>query len=169
MGGLLETRLDLVCGASKDGGLRLASRYLDRHPRYAHASCLGDTVSTHTLLHQDLELSVLQPTRVGPTQTRIVPIKIAQKKPIYNRLLNYSLKLRSDDGRVVSFNGATNIRIRMPWTDPNVQSSGIKASYFFGTSIPTAFLVGPPKKPSPGASYPPILALRAFRHSFSVP
>ena len=123
--------------------------------------------SPHVLLHQGLEFSVLQPTRVGPTQTRVVPIKVVQKKKaFFGWLLNYTLTLHSEGSRIIRMNGGMLIKQRPPWTNPDVQSSGIKASYFFGTSMPTAFLVGPPKEPSGSISYPPILALRKSRISF---
>ncbi|KAI0713279.1 hypothetical protein C8Q76DRAFT_621267 [Earliella scabrosa] len=105
-----------------------------------------------------LELSLLQETRIAPTQTRIVPIKVAQTKPISVPQLEFTLMLRSGD-RLAEIRVALPVQSYAQWTAGEVPPAGIKASYFFGTSMPTAFLVTPPKEPHGGSPPPPVLAL----------
>lgn len=45
------------------------------------------------------------------------------------------------------------------WSADNMPDGGIKATFFYGGSMPTAFLVVPPKEPH-DVPLPPILALR---------
>ena len=102
---------------------------------------------------------MLQETRIAPMQTRIVPIKVAQTKPISVPHLEFTLMLRSGD-RLAEIRVALPVQSHAQWTAGEVPPAGIKASYFFGTSMPTAFLVTPPKEPHGGAAPPPVLALR---------
>lgn len=110
---------------------------------------------------QTIELSLVQETNIAPTQTRIVPIKFTQTQPFPESLqqLEFSLELRSGDA-LAEILVTVPIEHHASWTSDEVPPAGIKASYFFGTSTPTAFLVKPPKEVHDGTPTPPILALR---------
>ncbi|KAI0807549.1 hypothetical protein C8Q74DRAFT_1363040 [Fomes fomentarius] len=117
-------------------------------------------VSPAAIVSRTIELSLVQETSIAPTQTRIVPIKFTQTQPVPESLqqLEFSLKLRSGDA-VADILVTVPIEHHESWTSDEVPPAGIKASYFFGTSIPTAFLVKPPKEVHDGTPTPPILAL----------
>ena len=111
---------------------------------------------------QSILLSLASSVRIAPTQTRIVPVKITQLKPLSASELTFTLTLQSA-AVLTPIHVKIPVRQHMAWTLPEVQASGIKASYFFATSMPTAFLAAPPtEEPNDDAEHPPILALRTL-------
>ncbi|KAI0747842.1 hypothetical protein C8Q80DRAFT_1219255 [Daedaleopsis nitida] len=115
-------------------------------------------IRTSAVISDYVELSLVQETRIAPTQTRIVPFRLTQTKPVSAEKIEFTLKLRSGDM-------TSEILVTIPvqhqaqWTSTEVPSAGIKASYFFSTSMPTLFVVSPPKDPNGDTPSPPILAL----------
>ena len=72
------------------------------------------------------------------------------------------MRHESGNGTLSVLNVSIPIRHHETWTSSEVREEGLKASYFFATSMPTAFLVAPPEEPRPEVSNPPILALRRW-------
>ncbi|KAI0646781.1 hypothetical protein C8Q79DRAFT_907130 [Trametes meyenii] len=114
------------------------------------------TVKDITPAHELLGL--LRETRIAPCQRRIVPIKLTQTQPIDIDELQFTLTIVSPES-LTSVDVAIPVRNRAHWSLADGESDSIKASYFFATSAPTAFVVAPPNKPNAGAILPPILAL----------
>jgi pimeloyl-ACP methyl ester carboxylesterase len=103
-----------------------------------------------------VSLHLLQETRIAPTQTRIVPIRIIQAKPLAaeNLLLNVTVTWGIFSATVMV---SLPIRHLSGWTPTNFKP--IKASHFFAESMPTSFVVLPPIEKNDGKPCPPILAL----------
>ena len=82
---------------------------------------------------QNIELSLLRPTRIGPTQTRVVPIRIAQKRPVLAHMLEVTLQLRPESGKgtLSLLDVSILIRHHETWTSSDVREEGLKAAYFF--------------------------------------
>ncbi|KAI0710381.1 hypothetical protein C8T65DRAFT_708227 [Cerioporus squamosus] len=112
-------------------------------------------------LSEGIELALLQETRIASTQTRIVPFKLTQSKAISSDRLDFTVQLQSDDSKSTEeIHVSIPIKQRARWTSTDAKTStALKASYLFGTSMPTAFLVVPPVEPNNGSFVPPILAL----------
>ncbi|KAI0371785.1 hypothetical protein BV20DRAFT_1066969 [Pilatotrama ljubarskyi] len=106
-----------------------------------------------------VQLEVVQPSRLAPSQTRIVPLKLTQTQRV--DIENFNLTLTLSSGNVTAtINVAVPIWNRELWTGADEQGRAYaKATYFFGTSTPTAFLAAPPNSPNDGPPRPPILAL----------
>ncbi|KAM5531823.1 hypothetical protein V8D89_014522 [Ganoderma adspersum] len=106
---------------------------------------------------ENLTVSLLEKSRIAPTQTRVIPVILAQTGPVYLDELEIILTLKSGDSE-------SEVYVTIPlahhpqWSSESVPASGIKATFFYGTSMPAAFLVAPPKEP-PAVPLPPILAL----------
>ncbi|KAI0057117.1 hypothetical protein BV25DRAFT_1974045 [Artomyces pyxidatus] len=105
-----------------------------------------------------LSLSLLRRMRFAPGQTRILPIELTQSQPFFGESLLIELTLRSGETtRILPV--TINLVHRKAWSKSEV--SAIRASYFYGSSIPSHFLVLPPKEPNAKRLLPrpPILAL----------
>ncbi|OSD02781.1 hypothetical protein PYCCODRAFT_1495213 [Trametes coccinea BRFM310] len=118
------------------------------------------TVQNISAASEFQELDILQETRIAPTQTRIVPIKLTQSLPVTAEALKFTLTIVSDE-TTSRLDVALQVKHRAHWGEV-VESSagaGIKGSYFWGGSTPTAFLATAPYRPNVGQPRPPILAL----------
>ncbi|KAI9056689.1 hypothetical protein FKP32DRAFT_1682226 [Trametes sanguinea] len=117
-------------------------------------------VSVASELRESLRLDLLQQTRIAPTQTRILPIKLTQSHPIAAEALRLTLIVVSDEA-TSSLDVTLHVTHRAHWGESIGTSAGegIKASYFWGGTIPTAFLATAPYGPNVGQPKPPILAL----------
>ncbi|KAF5373151.1 hypothetical protein D9758_001792 [Tetrapyrgos nigripes] len=100
-------------------------------------------------------LTLVRNTRLAPTQTRVVPLRIVQLKPFYGSQLNFKLSLVSTT--TLDLDITLNFRQLSRWTSSTF--SPIQGTYFYASSMPTAFLAIAPKYPYQDASQPPILAL----------
>ncbi|CCM03831.1 uncharacterized protein FIBRA_05980 [Fibroporia radiculosa] len=106
----------------------------------------------------DVNVSIVDEIRVAPMQTRIIPIRFSQSVPFYEKELRLALHLVSETASEI-------LQVVLPvnqhkhWADSELSTDGIKATYFFATSMPTAFLVKPPEKENEGTPRPPVLAL----------
>ncbi|TBU28927.1 hypothetical protein BD311DRAFT_757466 [Dichomitus squalens] len=115
----------------------------------------GASVSAN--LAEIFEVSLLQKARIAPTQTRIIPITLTQRAPLRHDSIELTLTVESQDA-------VSEVRIAIPvehyaqWSADDVPAAGIKASFFYGTSMPASFIVIPPREPT-NAPPPPILAL----------
>ncbi|KAH7909149.1 hypothetical protein BJ138DRAFT_1090031 [Hygrophoropsis aurantiaca] len=115
-----------------------------------------------------VKLSLPNEITLAPSQTRIVPISLTQTGPLSPTVTELPVELlvlRETDGTLKS-DKTIPIRIVMKlkhtpqWT--STEYTPIKASYMFSQSIPTAFLVLPPKEQNGEdnqAARAPILAL----------
>ncbi|ESK87531.1 transmembrane protein [Moniliophthora roreri MCA 2997] len=103
-----------------------------------------------------LSLALVKPTRIAPTQTRIVPIRISQTRPFTATNLHLALTLTSASTNRV-------VLITVPVTQlPQWSSSApltIKGTYFYASSIATVFTAKPPKFEDLEIPHAPILAL----------
>ncbi|OBZ75861.1 hypothetical protein A0H81_04588 [Grifola frondosa] len=106
-----------------------------------------------------VQLSFIRETRIAPTQTRIIPIRITQNAPFHGTELQFEIQLVSDsESSLVTIPVSIHVVHHSQWSPSSSPAAGIKASYFFSSSMPTAFLVTPPEELADGPR-PPILAL----------
>ncbi|KAH9857796.1 hypothetical protein C2E23DRAFT_719844 [Lenzites betulinus] len=118
----------------------------------------------------DIELDVVQQTRLAPGQHRIIPIKLTQTRPVGVEQLKFTLEVSS--AKITSsVEIVIPVQNRVHWTTIKDEPYSIKATYFFAASTPTAFIVAPPDEPNAGLPQPPILALHGagvdiFAHDF---
>ncbi|KAI1790745.1 hypothetical protein LXA43DRAFT_973466 [Ganoderma leucocontextum] len=113
------------------------------------------TVSTN--VSENLAVSLLQKTRIAPTQTRVIPVVFGQTGPFYSDELEVMLTVESggSEGEVYV---TIPVQQHTQWSADNIPAGGIKATFFYGSSMPAAFLVVPPEEPR-DVPLPPILAL----------
>lgn len=106
-----------------------------------------------------LSLKLQLEISIAPSQTRIVPLLISQNMPFYGLELKVEITMISAEGatRIVPISLPVNQLNR--WTASAYKP--IIATYFYSSSMPTAFVVVPPILHNSGTSQPPILALRA--------
>lgn len=107
-----------------------------------------------------MSIDLLHEVRLAPTQTRTIPLRIAQSSPIKvtEKALDIIVTVVSE-GSSVNLNVVLPLQYHSLWTPETFKP--IKASYLFSHSMPTAFLVLPPmEQRDANASHPPILALR---------
>ncbi|KIM87649.1 hypothetical protein PILCRDRAFT_815224 [Piloderma croceum F 1598] len=102
-------------------------------------------------------LHLLSETRIAPTQTRIVPLRIIQSKQFLAKELRINVTAVSDTFTPTLISLSFPIHHHSKWTSSSFKP--IKASYFFAESMPTPFVVLPPRQPNDGEPRPPILAL----------
>ncbi|KZT20258.1 hypothetical protein NEOLEDRAFT_1165105 [Neolentinus lepideus HHB14362 ss-1] len=103
-----------------------------------------------------MKVSLLRNPRLAPMQTRVVPLKLVQSRPFYGNDIQVAVRFRSNDS-VVTLKVALPIKQQVLWTSETFQP--IKTSYFYMESMPTMFLVIPPKNANDGEPRPPILGL----------
>ncbi|KAI0332093.1 hypothetical protein GY45DRAFT_1321394 [Cubamyces sp. BRFM 1775] len=115
-------------------------------------------VTPSTTLSQYLELELVRETRLAPGQTRIVPIRLTQTRPIDIEQLEFTLDIASDSA-TSSVDVVLPVQNRVQWNAVDGAPLGIKASYLAFGAMPAAFLVTPPEYPNLGSPKPPILAL----------
>ncbi|CDO76522.1 hypothetical protein BN946_scf184750.g2 [Trametes cinnabarina] len=107
-------------------------------------------------LQDSLKLELLHQTRLAPTQTRVIPIKLTQTRPIALEMLRFTLEVVSENA-TTSLDIALPVRQRERWMQPGEPGAGIKASYFWGGAVPTAFLVTAPQAINVGHPKPPMV------------
>ncbi|CAL1703964.1 unnamed protein product [Somion occarium] len=115
-------------------------------------TALHDTSSLH-----DYQVLPLRPSRLAPTQTRIIPLRFTQKKPLCASELHLELSATSHTGVSLTIHVTLHVKQQTQWN--STRSSPIKATYFFAGSMPTGFLVTPPKEQKNGQLRTPLLAL----------
>ncbi|KAG6832731.1 hypothetical protein H0H92_012303 [Tricholoma furcatifolium] len=104
-----------------------------------------------------IKLSAKRDTIIAPTQTRIVPFSIAQIDKFELSTLDVSLEVTSPEGGHETVDIKIPVKHRHRWNQTSYER--IKATYFYGLDMPTAFLVVPPIHHTSGKTFPPILAL----------
>uniref|UniRef100_A0A8H8CMV3 Peptidase S9 prolyl oligopeptidase catalytic domain-containing protein n=1 Tax=Psilocybe cubensis TaxID=181762 RepID=A0A8H8CMV3_PSICU len=115
------------------------------------------TVNGLEMGHQipGLSLVVQDGFTIAPSQTRVVPVIIKQTLPFYGDSLEFTLLLTSD-------RASKNLSVSIPLVHHDMKTVGsisIKASYFFASSMPTAFIAISPPSRSTIKKAPPIMAL----------
>jgi hypothetical protein len=96
---------------------------------------------------------------IAPGQARVVPLRITQSRPLKNiSRIEVELALKNADAGVI--NRCVYLEIRQQRLSGDVVP--FVASYFFASSMPTAFVVKRPFEPTPENEHPwaPVLALR---------
>lgn len=109
-----------------------------------------------------LNINLLKNITIAPTQARIVPLSIDQLLPFGGADIPILLHLVSRENNTKTLYTRISVRQLPHWSPSEVPADGIKATYFYGTTMPTTFLVKPPDEPNEGPPKPPILALRMF-------
>ncbi|KAH9951491.1 hypothetical protein B0H21DRAFT_818527 [Amylocystis lapponica] len=128
-------------------GLRSVSGWWD-----VHNLTLAEGLSEH------IGIELVRSVRLAPTQTRIVPVRLTQGGPFHGTEIRFNLHLVSGTSKAI-------IPITLPithhpqWSASSFPSGGIKTSYFYASSIPTAFLVIPPEEQNIDEPRPAVLAL----------
>lgn len=100
-------------------------------------------------------------TRLAPTQARIIPLHVLQIRPYHQPELHFRIALESSSSSAL-LDIVLPIKHHSQWTANSSPPDGITASYFFASSMPTAFLVVPPIETNSGEPRPPVLTLREF-------
>ena len=138
----------------------------DRH-QHVYQPVRGENTSfTRTsilllTLPKNIELALFQETRIAPSQTRIIPFKLTQPNAVEFDRLEFTLQLQSSDSASTEeIHVSVPVKQHARWTSSEATFTALKATYFFGTSMPTAFLAVPPAESPNGTFVPPILALR---------
>ncbi|KZT74257.1 hypothetical protein DAEQUDRAFT_702566 [Daedalea quercina L-15889] len=118
----------------------------------------GVSLGTRELIDR-LNITLLQNITLAPTQTRIVPLKLVQLLPFGGLEIPISLHLTSQENKKEILQTSVTVRQHPHWSPSEIPAAGIQATYFYGTSTPTAFMVTPPEDPNEGRPKPPVLAL----------
>ena len=122
---------------------------------------LNDKYNVPTQFSQGISLRLLRETRIAPTQTRIIPLRIVQSEPFTAKELHINVQVVSGASiAIISVSLPINHHSR--WTSSSF--TPLKASYFFAESMPTSFVALPPIKHNNDGPRPPILALRWLLH-----
>lgn len=116
-----------------------------------------DVYFLHASSLQSLSLELLQKIHLAPTQTRILPIRITQTKPISQSHIGIQVTAVSS-GSTFVVHATIPIRTLSLWEEDSFQP--VRGTYFFASSMPTAFLAIPPVHPNAERILPPVLALR---------
>lgn len=95
---------------------------------------------------QVLKVKLLQETRLAPTQTRIVPLLISQEGPYSGDEISVSIWATSFSGQQTFLSFSVPVKQLTLWDADHY--SPVTATYFYGTSTPTAFIAIPPKLPN---------------------
>lgn len=105
-----------------------------------------------------IKLSLRRKCRIAPSQMRIVPLHISQSAPFHDSELHVEVTMVSEGmSKVVAFLiPIRNLALR--------NASAIRATYFYGQSMPTAFIAIPPSSLHVEQSHPIFLALRECIH-----
>ncbi|KAJ7470355.1 hypothetical protein FB451DRAFT_1038083 [Mycena latifolia] len=109
---------------------------------------------------EGFRVELLRPTRIAPSQTRIVPLRIIQTAQFSRPRLDIKLTVTSDtDTKSMTVSVVLPLKHLPRWSEKTL--SAIKGSYFYAQEMPTVFSVFPPlldnvedQKPQP-----PILCL----------
>ncbi|KAJ7093157.1 hypothetical protein C8R44DRAFT_399607 [Mycena epipterygia] len=109
---------------------------------------------------EGLSVELLHPTRIAPSQMRIVPLRLVQKGQFTKSKLEMNITLTSDaDAKPLTVSVTLSINHLPRWSEKTL--SAIRGSYFYAQEMPTAFSAFPPlleniehQKPQP-----PILCL----------
>ncbi|KAJ7756820.1 hypothetical protein DFH07DRAFT_473596 [Mycena maculata] len=92
---------------------------------------------------EGFRVELLRPTKIAPSQTRIVPIRIIQTKKYSQPAIAMNLTLASDtDAKPVTVSVKLPLQQLPRWTEKTL--SAIKGTYFYAQEMPTAFSAFPP-------------------------
>ncbi|KAJ6606577.1 hypothetical protein DFH09DRAFT_1242069 [Mycena vulgaris] len=103
-------------------------------------------------------VELLRPTRIAPSQMRIVPLRIVQTDRFSKPRLEMKITLTSDtDAKNLTVSVAVPVKQLPPWSEKTL--SAIKGSYFYAEEMPTVFSAFPPLLENIGKPQPPVLCL----------
>jgi hypothetical protein len=129
------------------------------------------SVLTGTRVRVSLQLDIAQDgvrvelmslTSIAPTQTRLIPLKLTQAQPVGEAKVTFDLVIIGSDGDTLTLPVILNFTRQRHWSTSCSNSLAIKATYFYSSLTPTAFLVKPPLEADEVRRYtrPPVIALR---------
>jgi hypothetical protein len=100
-----------------------------------------------------IKLSLRRGSRIAPSQMRIVPLQISQNAPFHDSELHVEVTMVSEGMSQV-------VAVLIPIRNLSLGNAyPLRATYFYGQSMPTAFIAIPPAL-RVEQSHPIILALR---------
>ncbi|KAG7092176.1 hypothetical protein E1B28_008545 [Marasmius oreades] len=105
------------------------------------------------------ELKLQKPTRLAPSQTRVIPLNISQSKPFTDDAISLELTLSSTNSQSTQIK----LQILLPikqlpqWSVSN--SSLVTGTYFYASHVPTFFVAKSPKFENGRVPRPAVLAL----------
>ena len=102
----------------------------------------------------------MREVRLAPTQTRVIPIVLTQTGEFHDAQLELELVAVSSSSTKTTLHIILPVHQFTTWTAEKFDF--IVATYFHATSMPTGFVVIPPKLPNDGAALPPLLDIRKF-------
>jgi hypothetical protein len=106
-----------------------------------------------------IKLSLRRKIRIAPSQMRIIPLQISQNAPFHDSELHMEVTMVSEGMSKV-------VTVLIPIRNLALRNaSAITATYFYGQSMPTAFIAIPPSLHVEN-SHPIILALRECLTSY---
>ncbi|KAJ7168119.1 hypothetical protein C8R43DRAFT_1060269 [Mycena crocata] len=109
---------------------------------------------------EGLKVELLRPTKIAPSQTRIVPLRIVQTKQFLKPKLELKITLSSEkDDKPLTLSVALSVSNLPRWS--NTTLFAIRGSYFYAQEMPTAFSAFPPllENIENANPQPPILCL----------
>ncbi|KAH8102881.1 hypothetical protein BXZ70DRAFT_1006072 [Cristinia sonorae] len=116
------------------------------------------TVTNATVVSESIHIELLRETRLAPTQTRVIPLRLSQTSASVDTELNIELT-----ATFPSSNDAVQISVTLPVTHHAQWKaetfSVLRSTYFFASSMPTTFLAIPPIFQNKDPILPPVLAL----------
>ncbi|KAK1229074.1 hypothetical protein PQX77_007890 [Marasmius sp. AFHP31] len=150
-----EDTLDVVCdfvgGYAFGDAVGIALRSISGWWNITDIKTLSDS--------DGFALHLQNPTRIAPSQTRVVPMRISQSKPYTETVITLEITLTFTE----SNDSQESLKISLPvkqvpqWSSSS--ASLVKGTYFFASHTPTLFVGKPPKFENDGSPKPPVLAL----------
>lgn len=111
----------------------------------------------HTL--QGLTARVLHNSRLAPTQARIIPVAIAQSFPFTKTEIRLEVYVASPTSEL-TIPVVLHLKQLPAWNYSDYHP--IASTYFYASSIPTAFIAVPPQETGLSGTKVPLLFLRMF-------
>ncbi|KAJ7632248.1 hypothetical protein FB45DRAFT_744737 [Roridomyces roridus] len=102
-------------------------------------------------------VELLQPTKIAPSQMRIIPLRIIQTERFTKSTFAINLSLVSDTGANSTVAVKLPLNHLRPWSTDSL--SAIKGSYFYSKAMPTLFSAFPPLLENGDKPCPPVLCL----------
>ena len=108
---------------------------------------------------QGLDVQLEHSVILAPSQTRIVPLRVYQTAPFSGSEIRLKFTANASES-TTTFAVKIPVQSQVQWQRDAY--TPLRATYFFASSMPTAFLAIPPVQENTERILPPILALRAY-------
>lgn len=109
---------------------------------------------------ESLGLRLLGHTKIQPSQTRVIPVRILQLRLFREKTLEFTINATSTSGDI-ELPVALPITHLPHWSTDASPTFYVKSTYLYSGFTPTAFLVKPPFELH-GVPQVPVVALRRF-------